>query len=236
MPGNHDLYTRSSLVYHRKLFAPRVLVRFAGNRRADLLSARSAGWATTPRPSRFKHVAAQFQLLEFQRSVCRRWNSTLKACSTAGDRRPPARVPDDPLSLRRIRLFPRLRNSRALLHLLRGGENLCCCTPQTTALHLIPARLVLTLYPGAACRKPAPKSFWLFEPFGESSTPAAACGKTRGRAGRIAAGRPRGLTAPAGGGRNRVPSGSSSAPRWCHRPGGKAISRLVQCRHSSTWW
>lgn len=172
VPGNHDLYTGSSLVHHRKYFAPLVrsdlpetatptgypLVRWLGDDAVAIAfnTARPhfAFWdssGTVP----VLELDALRQLLDRPEIAARRQIFLM------------THYPFDEAGY-----FHGLHNSRALLRLLRNRENLVLLhghnhRPYT---YFLPDSSV-PLYCAGSLSKAGGESFWLFDLFGDSLNP-----------------------------------------------------------------
>ncbi len=169
VPGNHDLYARSSLALHRKHFAPLY--------RTDLPEAATPTGYPIVRWMGDDAVAIAFNT---SRPCLPFWDSSGRVPSLELDALD--RLLDFPeIAVRRhIFLmthypfdehgyFHGLRNSRALLRILRGRDNLVLLhghnhRPYT---HLVPGTGI-PLYCAGSLSKAGGESFWLFDLFGDS--------------------------------------------------------------------
>jgi 3',5'-cyclic AMP phosphodiesterase CpdA len=169
VPGNHDLYTGASLVYHRKYFAGRFasdlpeaptptgypLVRWLGDEAVAIAFStarpRFPFWDSSGRVPTLE-LDALGRLIDLPEIAVRRriFLMTHYPFDEAG-------------------YFHGLRNSRALLRLLRGRDNLVLLhghnhRPYT---YFIPDTSV-PLYCAGSLSKAGAESFWLFDLFGDS--------------------------------------------------------------------
>ena len=169
VPGNHDLYTPSSLAFHRKLFAPLL--------RSDLPEAATLTAFPLVRWLGDDAVAIAFNSA---RPNFNFWNSSGRV--PALELEALARLLDRPEIAVRRRIFLMthypfdehgyfhgLRNSRALLKLLRERSNLVRLhghnhRPYT---HLVPGTAT-PLYCAGSLSKHGAESFWLFDLFGDT--------------------------------------------------------------------
>jgi 3',5'-cyclic AMP phosphodiesterase CpdA len=169
LPGNHDLYTGDSLALHRKHFAPLV--------RSDIAdSATPTGYPLV------RWMGADAVAIAFN-TACPHfnfWNSSGRVPDLELDAL--ARLLDRPdvATRRRIFLmthypfdergfFHGLRNSRALLKLLRGRDNLVLLhghnhRPYTHLVH----GTAIPLYCAGSLSKAGAESFWLFDLYGDA--------------------------------------------------------------------
>ena len=169
VPGNHDLYTGSSLVHHRKHFAPLV--------RSDLPEAATPTGYPLVRWLGDEAVAIAFNT---SRPRFAFWNSSGAVPALELDAL--RRLLDRPeIAARRFiflmthypfdeaGFFHGLRNSRALLRLLRSRDNLVLLhghnhRPYT---YFLPDSSV-PLYCAGSLSKAGGEAFWLFDLFGDS--------------------------------------------------------------------
>ena len=169
VPGNHDLYTPASLAFHRKHFAPLL--------RSDLPEAATLTAFPLVRWLGDDAVAIAFNSA---RPNFNFWNSSGRV--PALELEALARLLDRPEIAVRRRIFLMthypfdehgyfhgLRNSRALLKLLRGRSNLVLLhghnhRPYT---HLVPGTAT-PLYCAGSLSKHGAESFWLFDLFGDT--------------------------------------------------------------------
>ena len=169
VPGNHDLYTPASTLFHRKFFAPLVS--------SDLPHAATPTGFPLVRWMGDDAVAIAFNT---SRPNFNFWNSSgrvpaleLDALQTLLDR-------PDIASRRHVFLmthypfdesgfFHGLRNARTLLRMLQGRDNLVLLhghnhRPYT---YFLPHSSI-PLYCSGSLSKDGSESFWLFEPFGDA--------------------------------------------------------------------
>lgn len=169
VPGNHDLYTAASLLHHRRHFAPFF--------RSDLPEAATPTGYPLVRWMGDDAVAIAFNT---SRPNFNFWNSSGRVPGIELDA--VQRLLDRPeiASRRHVFLmthypfdeagfFHGLRNSRALLHVLRGRENLVLLhghnhRPYT---YFLPGTSI-PLYCAGSLSKAGGESFWLFDLFGGS--------------------------------------------------------------------
>lgn len=172
VPGNHDLYTGASLVHHRKYFAPLV--------RSDLPDTATPTGYPLVRWLGDEAVAIAFNT---SRPHFAFWNSSGAVPALELDAL--HRLLDRPEIAGRRHIFLMthypfdeagffhgLRNSRALLRLLRQRENLVLLhghnhRPYT---YFLPESSV-PLYCAGSLSKAGGESFWLFDLFGDSLNP-----------------------------------------------------------------
>lgn len=169
VPGNHDLYTGSSLALHRKHFAPFL--------RSDLLDSATATGYPLVRWLGDEAVAIAFNTARPHFTF---WNSSGRVPGLELDAL--HRLLDRPEIASRHHIFlithypfdergyfHGLRNSKALLALLRGRGNLVLLhghnhRPYT---HLVPGTAT-PLYCAGSLSKAGAESFWLFDLFGDT--------------------------------------------------------------------
>jgi 3',5'-cyclic AMP phosphodiesterase CpdA len=169
VPGNHDLYTGSSLVHHRTHFAPLV--------RSDLPDSATPTGYPLVRWLGDDAVAIAFN------TACPHfnfWNSSGRVPVLELDALARLLARPDIAARRRIFLmthypfdergfFHGLRNSRALLKLLRGRPNLVLLHGHNHRSYTHLVRGTATpLYCSGSLSKAGGESFWLFEPFGDT--------------------------------------------------------------------
>ena len=168
VPGNHDLYTRTSLAHHRKHLAPLV--------RSDLPDAAAPTGYPLVRWLSDEAAAIAFNT---SRPNFNFWNSSGRVPALELDALQALLDRPDIAGRRHVFLlthypfdesgyFHGLRNSRALLHVLRGRENLVLLhghnhRPYT---YFLPGTSI-PLYCAGSLSKAGAESFWLFEPFGD---------------------------------------------------------------------
>jgi len=169
VPGNHDLYTGDSLLSHRKYFADQL--------RSDMPEAATATGFPLVRWMGEEAVAIAFQ------TACPHfnfWNSSGRVPSVELEAL--QQLLEHPEITRRKQIFLMthypfdeagyfhgLRNSKALLQLLQGRENLVLLhghnhRPYT---HMIPGTST-PLYCAGSLSKTGAESFWLFDLFGNT--------------------------------------------------------------------
>ena len=169
VPGNHDLYTPASLLHHRKFFAPFFrsdlpeaaaptgypLVRWMGDDAVAIAFNTSRPnfnfWNSSGRVPALE-LDALDRVLEFPEIAARRHVFLM------------THYPFDEAGF-----FHGLRNSRALLKVLRGRENLVLLhghnhRPYT---YFLPDSSI-PLYCAGSLSKAGGESFWLFDLFGDS--------------------------------------------------------------------
>ena len=169
VPGNHDLYTASSLALHRKHFAPLL--------RSDLPDSATPTGFPLVRWLGDDAVALAFNTARPNFAF---WNSSGRVPTLELDAL--ARLLDRPEIAARRRIFLMthypfdergvlhgLRNSRALLALLRGRDNLVLLhghnhRPYT---RLVPGTAT-PLYCAGSLSKAGAESFWLFDLYGDA--------------------------------------------------------------------
>ena len=169
LPGNHDLYVGRSLALHRKYFAPLCA--------SDLPDAATPTGYPLVRRMGDDAVAIAFNSARPRFAF---WNSS--GCVPARELDALQRLLDRPdvASRRHVFLmthypfdeagcFHGLRNSRALLRILAGRENLVLLhghnhRPYT---YFLPESST-PLYCAGSLSKEGGESFWLFEPFGDT--------------------------------------------------------------------
>jgi 3',5'-cyclic AMP phosphodiesterase CpdA len=169
IPGNHDLYTDASLIHHRNYFAPRI--------RSDLPEAASPTGAPLVRWMGDDAVAIAFNTARPRFAF---WNSSGRVPILELDAL--GRLLDRPEIAARRRIFLMthypfdergffhgLRNSRPLLKLLHGRNNLVLLhghnhRPYT---HLLPGTAT-PLYCAGSLSKAGDESFWLFDLYGDT--------------------------------------------------------------------
>ena len=169
VPGNHDLYTASSLALHRKHFAPHL--------RSDLPDSATPTGFPLVRWMGDDAVAIAFNSARPRFAF---WNSSGRVPTLELDAL--ERLLDRPEIAARRRIFLMthypfdepgflhgLRNSRALLKLLRGRDNLVLLhghnhRPYT---HFLPGTPV-PLYCAGSLTKHGGESFWLFDLYGDA--------------------------------------------------------------------
>ena len=169
VPGNHDLYTRSSLALHRKHGAPLL--------RSDLPDSATPTGFPLVRWLGDDAVALAFNTARPNFAF---WNSSGRVPTLELDAL--ARLLDRPEIAARRRIFLMthypfdergvlhgLRNSRALLALLRGRDNLVLLhghnhRPYT---RLVPGTAT-PLYCAGSLSKAGAESFWLFDLYGDA--------------------------------------------------------------------
>lgn len=169
VPGNHDLYTGAALVHHRKHFAPLV--------RSDLPETATPTGYPLVRWMGDEAVAIAFNTARPRLAF---WNSSGRVPVLELDAL--CRLLDRPEIAARRHIFLMthypfdeagcfhgLRNSRALLRLLAGRENLVLLhghnhRPYT---YFLPGTAV-PLYCAGSLSKAGGESFWLFDLFGSA--------------------------------------------------------------------
>ena len=169
VPGNHDLYTSSSLPLHRKHLAP--LLRSDLPDSATLTGFPLVRWMgddavaiafNTSRPNfNFWNSSGRVPTLELDALAC------LLARPEIAARRHLFLMTHYPFD--EAGYFHGLRNSRPLLHLLRDRPHLVLLhghnhRPYTHLVRGTPT----PLYCAGSLSKTGAESFWLFEPFGDS--------------------------------------------------------------------
>ena len=172
VPGNHDLYTHSSLPLHRKHFAPL--------HRSDIPEASTPTGFPLVRWMGDDAVAIAFNSA---RPNFNFWNSSGRAPTLELDALSSLLARPEILTRRHIFLmthypfdesgfFHGLRNSRPLLRLLRGRDNLVLLhghnhRPYTHPVH----GSSIPLYCAGSLSKAGAESFWLFDIFGKDLNP-----------------------------------------------------------------
>lgn len=169
VPGNHDLYTGSSLVHHRKHFAPL--------HRSDLPDTATPTGHPLVRWMGDDAVAIAFNTARPRFAF---WNSSGRVSTLELDALSRLLARPDIATRRRIFLMTHypfdergflhgLRNSRTLLDLLHGRDNLVLLhghnhRPYT---HFLPGTST-PLYCAGSLSKSGAESFWLFDLYGDA--------------------------------------------------------------------